>query len=77
MAILALDCYDKNLSEEGKNNSQNYLFLTDYERVDVNSSNISNSIKGLAEKIANLMVRIMKQGLMQFYITIRLQMNIQ
>lgn len=54
MAILALDCYDKNLSEEGKNNSQNYLFLTDYERVDVNSPNISNSIKGLAEKIANL-----------------------
>lgn len=54
MAILALDCYDKNLPEEGKNNSQNYLFLTDYERVDVNSPNISNSIKGLVEEIANL-----------------------
>lgn len=54
MAILALDCYDKNLPEEGKNNSQNYLFLTDYERVDVNSPNISNSIKGLAEEIAKL-----------------------
>lgn len=54
MAILALDSYDKNLPEGGKNNSKNYLFLTDYERVDVNSPNISNSIKGLTEEIANL-----------------------
>ena len=51
MAILALDCYEKDLLKMGENQSINYLSETTYERVDVNSIIIPNSIRSLAEMI--------------------------
>ncbi len=52
MAILAFDCYNKESIDWNENNSIDYLYNTNYRRIDLNNrSNIPQTIQGLANLI--------------------------